>query len=248
MAGKAQGYFHRVMAKHLHKRLVSSAEQPPIVSFTFDDIHTSAAGAGASILAQCGVKGTFYVAMSCLAGEEGNKGLFEIDDVRRLIGDGHEIGCHTWGHIRACGTSVDNYLKDIAKNAERFSDVFPGYRLANFSYPFGDVTTALKVQLAPLFRSLRGIRPGINGPRADLNLLLSNNLYNSCMDMERVSQLIAEAQRLGGWLLFCTHDVMADPSRFGCTPDFLKAAVELTVESGCRVMTVDKALNELGVP
>lgn len=248
MTAKAQRLLRRISAKHLNKRLVSSATKPPIVSFSFDDIPASAAHVGAPILAKHGVKGTFYLAMSLLSGVEGNEDLFEIDDVSQLIEDGHEIGCHTWGHLRAGTTSIDAYLADISKNAESFSDFFPDYNLVNFSFPFGELTASHKARLAPIFRSLRGIRPGLNAPRADLNLLLANNLYNSRMDMAGVSHLIEEAQRLGGWLIFYTHDVTDTPSRYGCTPDLLSEAVGLAVERGCRVLTMNQALDELGAP
>jgi hypothetical protein len=56
-------------------------------------------------------------------------------------------------------------------------------------------------------RSCRGIRPGINAPFADLNLLLANSIYSHDFDLVSIEALIQENDRRRGWLIFYTHDL-----------------------------------------
>jgi hypothetical protein len=46
-----------------------------------------------------------------------------------------------------------------------------------------------------------------------------------------------------GWLIFATHDVAAQPSRYGCTPEFLEQVVQYSVDSGARILPVAKAFD-----
>ena len=59
--------------------------------------------------------------------------------------------------------------------------------------------------------------------------------------------LILENAKRKSWLIFYTHDVRPEPSRYGCTPELLEAAVSSAVHSGSRILTVREALAEVGV-
>jgi hypothetical protein len=49
-----------------------------------------------------------------------------------------------------------------------------------------------------------------------------------------------------GWLIFFTHDVSDDPTMFGCTPATLERLIGDARGRGCALMTVDRALDEIG--
>src|SRR5262249_55413132 len=52
----------RKTARHHRSKPFRMRNQTPLVSFTFDDVPDSAYLNGASILEECGIRGTFYIA------------------------------------------------------------------------------------------------------------------------------------------------------------------------------------------
>jgi hypothetical protein len=86
----------------------------------------------------------------------------------------------------------------------------------------------------------------LNGPEADLNLLRANSLYGGLDRADAAKKLIMENEKRGHWLIFYSHDVAANPSRFGCTPQLLDAVCWFAAERGARLMTVAQVMNELG--
>src|SRR5262245_11070502 len=91
----------RMTARSIRTRAVAMQNEKPLVSFTFDDVPTSAYLNGAHILEDLGVRGTFYIA----AGRCGQKDQVEDwevilpEQVAQLSANGHEIGSHTFSHV-----------------------------------------------------------------------------------------------------------------------------------------------------
>ena len=54
--------------------------------------------------------------------------------------------------------------------------------------------------------------------------------------------IIAETVRVNGWLIFACHDVAAEPSRFGVTPDLFAFALKTARDAGCQLANVRDAL------
>jgi hypothetical protein len=50
-----------------------------------------------------------------------------------------------------------------------------------------------------------------------------------------------------GWLILATHDVLENPTRYGCTPALFSEIVEYAVSSGARIAPVTSALRAIGV-
>jgi len=59
--------------------------------------------------------------------------------------------------------------------------------------------------------------------------------------------LIETTCRVNGWLIFATHDVCANPTRFGCQTDFFARVVETAEKSGAALVSVGKALDIAGI-
>jgi len=93
--------------------------------------------------------------------------------------------------------------------------------------------------------SCRSIFPGVNGPIVDLNLLRANRLYGDAS--AKSQKLIDENEERQGWLIFYSHDVGNEPSPYGCTSSLLESTVKYAVGRGCRVMSVQDVLIEIGV-
>jgi peptidoglycan/xylan/chitin deacetylase (PgdA/CDA1 family) len=230
----------------LYRRPARLRNREPIVSFTFDDFPRTAYLVGGSILERYGARGTYYAAGGLMNTRNQLGEQFRAEDVDSLLEQGHELASHTFGHSSCRSVSCEEFCEDVKKGSEAVEDL-SGMPSGNFAYPFGHVTLPAKRALAASLASARGVFPGCNGPEVDLNLLRANSLYGDLDGAREIEELIAENVQRNSWLIFYTHDVQAKPSAFGCTPALFEAAVSHAACSGCRILTVQEALEESGV-
>lgn len=240
------GAVRRGVISSLHVRTLNLAGNEPVVSFTFDDFPRSAFLTGGAILEEFGVRGTYYAAPGLMGTTNELGAQFVADDVHALIEKEHELATHTYGHISARSTSCAEYRANIQLGRAALAEL-TGVDSGNFSYPFGDVTLAVKKAAGEDLVSARSIFPGINGPQVDLTLLRANQLYGDANACARGKQLIEENLRRKGWLIFYTHDIQSTPTPYGCTEELLERVVSAAVQSGCRVMTIEQVLTAAGV-
>lgn len=196
-----------------------------VVSITFDDFPKSALDVGGAILEKHGVRGTYYTALS-LADTNGDLGpMFGHDDVRDAHRRGHEIACHTLGHLDCGRTGTALLLRDVEANSRALSALTDGGTPTNFAFPFGAISFSAKRALARRFSSCRGTSPGINAGIADFADLRANRVsqFAGCAGSFRA--LIDAVRARDGWVLFYTHDVTPTPTPYGCTPAQLDAIV-----------------------
>jgi peptidoglycan/xylan/chitin deacetylase (PgdA/CDA1 family) len=199
------------------------------VSFTFDDFPKSAIDAGGAILEKHGVRGTYYVSLG-LAGKDGNQGpIAELALIRETHRRGHELACHTYSHLDCSRAPAAAIIEDLRRNSEGFADLL-GVAPSNFAYPYGRYGLSAKRLLAPRFASCRGIVGGSNHGAVDLADLCGTAIYAPQYDQRALCRLIDRNREAGGWLIFYTHDVGADPSTYGCTPHQLERIVAYAAE------------------
>jgi peptidoglycan/xylan/chitin deacetylase (PgdA/CDA1 family) len=231
----------------LHRKTVVRLEPKTIVSFTFDDFPRSAYLRAGAILRDHNAYGTYYASLGRM-NTEGEWGPYFTDrDLRNLIAGGHELGCHTFDHLRCCSTPLAMYRDNVARNQLALNTLLPDYTLRHFAYPFGEITLAAKRTLNQHFITCRGIFGGINSRWLDLNLLRANRLYSSTVTFHQIDRLIQENARKKGWLIFYTHDVCEEPSPFGCTPQYFEVVVKWAIESGAAILTISQALSHCNV-
>jgi peptidoglycan/xylan/chitin deacetylase (PgdA/CDA1 family) len=217
----------------------------PIVTFSFDDFPRTALTNGASIVERFGGRATYYVTMGLMGTDNHLGEQFRCADLRSLIERGHEVASHTFSHLSAQRTDFQVFRQDVDRCEKAIRESIAVGPSNNFAYPYGEVTLAAKRQLGPRMRSCRGTCNGFNGPEVDLNLLYANSLYGDVDQAEAARQLILENENRRSWLIFYSHDVASEPSRFGCTPALLEAVVSFTTERRARMMTVADVVAEL---
>jgi peptidoglycan/xylan/chitin deacetylase (PgdA/CDA1 family) len=212
-----------------------------MVSFSFDDFPRSAGHSGAQILEEFGVRGTYFVC----GGREGRniegQDHFAADDLIALRRAGHEIGCHTFGHIRVPLSSRKEVGDDLARNREYVHRVLGDYPMTSFAYPYGQVTVGAKAFLSRHYPVCRGIWSGVNSGRIDFRQLRATPLERSSFDPTRVSAIIDKAAASNGWLIFFTHDISANPSAFGITGSEFRRVVSEVVERGIDILPMNEA-------
>lgn len=235
-------YVERRAIVHPHRLRLPRA----LVSFSFDDAPSSALE-GAAQLEAAGGRGTFYVAGSLAGGVENGKAVLDVDAIRGLHARGHEIGCHTYAHRSMHRTA----RADLAADLDRNADFLAGHGLprpTTFAYPFGDVSLASKMVLKRRYAACRGIRNGVNAGLVDLGDLRVIDLHGGRPDDGRIAAALDLARRAGGWVIFYTHEVEAEPNAWGCTPEVFRDALDRVARAGLEIVTVSEALRRAGVP
>jgi peptidoglycan/xylan/chitin deacetylase (PgdA/CDA1 family) len=231
---------HR-LAMHRHVDLFRLRNATPMVSFTFDDLPKSAVTTGAGILEQRGVRGTFYVSGGVVGVDSPHWATGDAADVLSLYRRGHEIGCHTFSHRRACDLGVATLANEIVRNRSYFRSLDSAIEIETFAYPFGYGSFARKQQLKDQFQTCRSIVPGVNGGNVDLQFLRAMPLIDRQMDRDGIERAFDEAQTNNGWLIFYSHDVTDRPSPWGCSPALLNHALEAASSRKIPVLTMTEA-------
>ena len=90
----------------------------------------------------------------------------DANDVLSLHRRGHEIGCHTFSHQRACDLSEASLADEIARNRDYFRTLDPSIEIETFAYPFGYGSFARKQQLKERVPDLPQHRAGRQQPAA----------------------------------------------------------------------------------
>lgn len=238
-----KGKLRRRWARVVHRRALESMIDRPLVSITFDDAPLSAVEAGARVLEEEGVRGTFY-ACAGLDRRDGPMGVYgDTPGYSALSARGHEIACHTYSHLD-CGQATGSaILADVERNAEALSAA--GLALRNFAYPYGDVSPQAKAALQERFATLRGLHPGLVRRGSDLNLLPAVGIEGPDGEAHAAGW-IDRALAGRAWLILYTHDVRPAPSAWGCTPDALRRLIRRARAGGAEIAPVAEVLDRLG--
>jgi len=230
------------------RRNFSLSADVPYVSFTFDDFPRSAFAEGGRILAEQGVRGTYFVSLQLLGSPSVSGPIASRDDLRALLRDGHELGCHTFEHLDGRRSTVEAFERSIEANRAALAECVPGGDLPVFAYPLDGPVLSIKRAVGRHFVGCRGGGQSFNSGVIDLNLL---NAYfldkRNRGNLEAVRRVIVQNATARGWLIFATHDVAANPSGFGCEPEFLEDVVRCSLQSGARVVPMMQACKELSI-
>lgn len=239
------GYIERNSARFLFRRPLMIGTQP-IISFTFDDFPRSALRMGGAILNQHGVAGTYYTALGLMGRTDEPSGTtFVLEDLSALLKQGHELASHTFSHCHSWDTKTSVFEDSIIQNRKKLNELLPGAEFKSFSYPISEPRPWSKRQASRHFMSCRGGGQTLNVGTADLNQLSAYFLEQGRDRMQEVKDLIDTNRKERGWLIFATHDVAKEPSRFGVTPEFFEDVVQYAEKSGARILPVVQGLEVL---
>jgi peptidoglycan/xylan/chitin deacetylase (PgdA/CDA1 family) len=229
-----RGKLRRRYAKLLSRRAARLSLDRPMITFAFDDPPASAATAGAAILEERGLRGSYFVAAG-LAGQASPMGDYaDQTAVLRLKSAGHEIACHTYSHLN-CGTADGRTIAaDVAANDAALATL--GVEAETFAYPFGDVSPTAKAVLDGRFSLLRALHHGVVEAGTDLNQAPAVGIEGPDGETLAARWMDAAAARKA-WLILFTHDVKDAPSPFGCTPAVLGRLADRALALGFEVVT-----------
>jgi glycosyltransferase involved in cell wall biosynthesis len=242
---KPQGQYQRITASAFARRPFTIVPEAPIISFTFDDFPRSALLTGGAILQSYGAAGTYYASLGLMGRQAPTGRIFSPEDLEVLFAQGHELGCHTFSHCHAWETPPDVFEGEIIRNREALAKLAPRASFKTFSYPISVPRAQTKQRISKYFACCRCGGQTFNVGNVDLNYLSAFFLEQSRDNPETVKSLIDQNQRAQGWLIFATHDISDDPTRWGCKPGFFEEIVKYAVKSGARILPAFQAYEVL---
>lgn len=223
-------------------QIIQVPTRDPIVSFTFDDVPDSALNAGAATLEAHGLRGTYYISGGLEGRVEPDRTLLNAEGCKQLAARGHEIGCHTYSHPDLRHVDRSFLIADLARNERFLNAVDPRPGRRNFAYPYSSGSFGSRAMLADAFRTCRAGGDEINRGPTDPTFLRSVGTWQP-ETTRWIDELVADP----GWLIFVAHDISPTPTPYGCTTLAFERLVAHTVERGCHVLTVDAALDRMGL-
>lgn len=232
----------RATARLLSAKPVKLTPERALASLTFDDFPRSAWTAGGPILAQHGVRGTYYAAGRYCGASEDGLAYYDADDLRAVHAAGHEVGCHSWGHVQGHRERTSALAEDADRNAAFVSGLLGDAPMVSFAYPYGELSARTKRVFAPRFATCRGVHGGLNVGVTDLADLRAEPIERRSWTAEKIEAAVAQATERKAWLIFFTHDVSDDPSPYGCTPAMLEHALATLRAAEVDVLPVKAAL------
>ncbi len=242
----SEAYSPNSLAAKIKRRFVRYGARRPVtlppnfsrVSFSFDDFPRSAGEAGARIVESFGYRATYYVATGFQDDENHLGPLWTKDDLARVAEAGHEIGCHTHGHIDCNNSSLADVEAEAQRNEEALRAAGYDGPLRSFAFPYGETSLGAKSSLAKRYSTLRSVWPGVNRGSIDCAYLRATGLDGGADGVARARAQIADVKQNGGWLIFYGHDVRAQHSEWGASERELEEVVEAVAEAGLKVSTV----------
>jgi peptidoglycan/xylan/chitin deacetylase (PgdA/CDA1 family) len=239
----------RRVASWLGRRTHRIDIKRPLISFTFDDFPQSALTVAGELLRRANVSGTYYTSFG-LMGQRGPTGqIFFARDLELIEKGKHEIGCHTFDHCHAWNTSPQEYLASVKKNSLFLKTLLPTYqKLTTHSYPISFPRLTTKKLLADHFRSIRGGGQEANIGNIDLNNIKSFFIEQAISNPKQIKTVIDHNSQSIGWLIFSTHDVDPNHTRYGCSINLFEQILNWSIASGSEIVTMNTATAKLLEP
>jgi peptidoglycan/xylan/chitin deacetylase (PgdA/CDA1 family) len=238
-----KGKLRRRLARVMRRRPARIALDRPMISFTFDDAPASAFTLGRSVLEAKGVRATYYVAAG-LAGQDGPTEPYgDRDAILAAAAAGHEIACHTHGHLDCGKAGAAEIEADVIRNEAALRD-WGLPKATNFAYPFGDVSPAAKAVLGSRYDVLRALHHGLIVEGTDLNQAPAVGVEGVGGEAA-AHHWLERAAAQNGWLLLYTHDVSESPSEWGCTPGALERLIAVAQTRGFDIVTLAEGARRL---
>ena len=245
---RIRGAYRSILSQRFARRIRVKRDTRPYISFTFDDFPCSAVVNGGAVLSEYGICGTFYVSMGRLNCDSPSGKLADVNDLQRFVDSGNELGCHTFDHLDGWSTNGVRLVESIRRNQAAVERIMPGMILETFAYPINGSRPKTKRIIGEHFLCCRGGGQTYNRRHIDMNMILSCFLdLRNRNDLSLIKSLIDMNNKDRGWLVFATHDVQKEPSRYGCTIDFFREIVAYCARSGAEIFAVARSCREMGL-
>lgn len=236
--------YRRNLSTYLYCNIVKLNLLQPLISFSFDDAPHTAFTNGTEIMKMFGARATFYVSLGNLGDDSPSGVIASYDDLHLALDEGHELGCHTFDHINSWEAKPKHFVQSVLRNRQALSNLIPEATFPSLAYPICNPRPLTKRLVGKLFHCCRNGGQTFNFGHIDLNLLkaffLDRRIGNT---VDVVKYLINQNSIFRGWLIFATHDIDDNPSRYGCSKKYFMEVVKYAFNSHALLLPVSEALN-----
>jgi len=212
------------------------------VIITFDDRSIDEWFAQRELFNSYNIKATFFISSPQLLNNE------QIDKLKSLVADGHEIGCHGLNHKKATEENQYQYIEtEIEPAIQWLSDY--GFTVTSFAYPFGSSTPYLDSILTNYFTFIRkatynykdtliSTYPEIyaqKGLFCNTNAMGIDGNYNISID--NLKDAIIKAKETDSYLVLYAHKIDDSNEDYSVTPQYLEEFFKLLKKHKVRTIT-----------
>ena len=221
---------------------------PFYMSLCLDDGWKSAAMAAYPLLARYGMPATFYI-ISEMIDDVKYPQYMNVDDLRMLVENGHELGSHTRSHQHLITLTDEEVWAEITGGWDDMRAL--GFEPRSFAYTYGEWSPYVVKQVWESgFAMARSIERGVNDRRTNPMLLRANGVREAD-SISQVAEQICQAQLKGGWFILYFHQI--EPPEvlrengwiYGTTPNVLEGILAYIQNAGIQVVTVEKGMERM---
>jgi len=202
------------------------------VILTFDDASVEEWFAQRNLFKTYHIKATFFISRPHQLSKD------QIEKLKILVSDGHEIGCHGLNHLKATKENQYQYIEtEIEPALKLLSDY--GFTASSFAYPFGPSTPYLDSMLTNYFSFIRkatynykdtliSLYPDIyakKGKYCITNAMGIDGNFNISMD--NLEDAIIKATEINSFLVLYAHTIDNSGSDYSITPQYLEEFFKL---------------------
>ena len=226
--------------------LEPATSQPPgqgMASITFDDGTLGQYTYGRSILQTRNLHATFYLISDALDWTATN---VNVEKVRDLMADGHEVGNHTKDHADLALLTPAQVETEFAESQAVIANKL-GVTPTSCAYPNGSHNATVDQIAARHFKACRGVEGGLNTAADASHFNVLTYYVTSTTKPEDITAAAQAAKDSNSWVVFVYHVIDGGTPDPGIvTPTNLAAQMDALVASGITVRTVGEALTNLG--
>jgi len=197
------------------------------VIITFDDAYIDEWFEHRELFNKYNINAVFFISRPHQLSQE------QVDKLKRLVSDGHEIGCHGLNHIQATEENQYQYIETEIEPAIKLLSNH-GFTVTSFAYPFGPGTPYLDSALTKYFTFIRkatynyldtliSTYPEIYTKKTKpvvTNAMGIDGNFN--ISLKNLEDAILKAKKTGRYLVLYAHAINNSGDNYSITPQYLE--------------------------
>jgi peptidoglycan/xylan/chitin deacetylase (PgdA/CDA1 family) len=219
------------------------------IAFTFDDSAIDEWYAHRSLFQKYDIHATFFITRPHLLDSN------QIQKLKVLESEGHEIACHSFKHKRATDfETVEEYINEEIKPAlQQLQDI--GFNPTSFAYPFGVSTPDLDSALLNYFKIIRKATYNIQDTTIDQYSEIYANFdsfrvvnamgvdYNFNISLENFETGILRALKNKEVLILYAHIINTSNGNYSIHPEYLEKLFLISQKHRIKSLTMNEMYN-----
>lgn len=210
--------------------LISSNCKREGVALTFDDAYIDAWYSIRELLIKYKAKVTFFVAFFDRLNND------EVEKLRKLHDDGHEIACHGLRHLNAIDFvkkySIERYVEEEIKPAINIM-TSNGFHPLSFSCPYGAHTDLIDNVLLDYFDHVRtSSNKNANYFNSKQRIVGGIGIDNAYNNYQKIPEYLKKAKRKKEIVILYGHRASDEPGDFHTPINRIEAILKTASENG----------------